>query len=71
MTNKPDTVVVDNNQKSTLVIDIVIPSDISKISERRNMRSKYQELKEKLEQMRKINAKLIPTITGTLGTEIS
>lgn len=62
LTNEPDMVVVDKEQKTAAVIDVTIPAH--SIS---NSSKKYQRLREQLEQMRKVKSEDVLVVIEALG----
>ena len=58
--------IVDKDQKTAVVIDVVVPSD-SNIRKKYEKLEKYQGLKEELERMWKVKAKVVPVVEGALG----
>ena len=65
---KPDIVVIDNKDKTCLIIDIAVPGDTRVRSKEEEKIEKYQELKEeigKIWNMKKVI--VIPVVVGALG----
>ena len=67
LANKADIVVVDKEQKRTVVIDVGIPADANIRKKEHEKIEKYQGLKEQLEQMWKVKASVVPVVVGALG----
>ncbi|KAF7642179.1 hypothetical protein LDENG_00262910 [Lucifuga dentata] len=65
--NQPDMVVVDKEQKRTVVIDMAVPADSNIRKKEHEKIEKYQRLKEELERTWKVKSKVVPVITGALG----
>ena len=67
MANQPDIVVVDKHQRTAVVVDLAIPS-VSNIGRKEHEKfEKYQGLKEVLEGLWSVKAKVVPVVMGALG----
>ena len=65
LANQPDIVVIDKQKTEAVVIDIAVPSD-SNIKKEYEKLEKYQGLKEEVERMWKVKAKVVPVVIGAL-----
>ena len=62
---KPDILVMNKNERSCAIIDIVIPGD-TRVSEKEKEKiERYQELKREIKRIS--NLKVIPVVAGVLG----
>ena len=66
MANQPDIVVVDKEQKTVTVVDVAIPSDSNIRKKEHEKLEKYQGLREELEKMWGVKAKVVPVVIGAL-----
>ena len=66
MANQPDIVVVDKEQKTVTVVDVAIPSDSNIRKKEHQKLEKYQGLREELEKMWGVKAKVVPVVIGAL-----
>ena len=67
LASQPDIMVVDKDQKTAVMIDVALPSDSNIRKKECEKLEKYQGLKEELERMRKVKAKVVPGVVGALG----
>lgn len=66
LTNTLDTVVVNKEQKAAVVIDVSVPSDNNLRKKEYEKLGKYQSLKEELERMWNVKAKVVSIVVGAL-----
>lgn len=69
LANQPDIVVVDKEQKTTVVFGVAIPTHNNIRKVEHETPEKFQGLKEQLQQMWK--CKVVPVVTGALGAVIT
>ncbi|KAF7643158.1 hypothetical protein LDENG_00244290 [Lucifuga dentata] len=60
-------VVVDKEQKRTILIDVAVPADSNIRKKEHQKIQKYQGLKEELERTWKVKSKVVPVVIGALG----
>ena len=66
---KPDSVLVNKNERSCAIIDIAIPGDIRVSEKEKEKIERYQELKREIKRMWNIRSiKVIPVVVGALGS---
>ena len=66
---KPDSVLVNKNERSCAIIDIAIPGDIRVSEKEKEKIERYQELKTEIKRMWNIRSiKVTPVVVGALGS---
>ncbi len=65
--NQPDTVVMDKQQKTAVVIDVAILSDSYIGKQEHEKIEKYQGLREELEEMWRVKSTVVPVVIRALG----
>jgi len=68
LANRPDTVLHDNKEKTSLLIDIAIPDKSEVNTKEIEKLSKYKDLEIEVNRMWEVRTKIMPFITGALGT---
>ncbi|TWW59227.1 hypothetical protein D4764_06G0007570 [Takifugu flavidus] len=63
----PLLIIVGQDQKTVVVIDVAIPSDSNIRKKEHEKLEKYQGLKEEIERMWGMKATVVPVVIGTLG----
>jgi hypothetical protein len=58
----------DKKEKTCLLIDIAIPHDSNVNTKETEKLSMYKDLGIEVSRMRKVETKIVPVISGTLGT---
>jgi len=65
---RPDIVVVDNDNKRALLMDIAVPANARVEEKEQEMTDRYQDLAREPKRLWNVDAKAIPIVLGTLGT---
>ena len=65
--NRPDIVIIDKEKKTAMIIDVAVPSDCNIKKKEHEKIDKYQGLREEMEKMWKVEAKVVPIVVGALG----
>ena len=65
--NRPDIVIIDKEKKTAIIIDVAVPSDCNIMKKEHEKIDKYQGLREEMEKMWKVEAKVVPIVVGALG----
>ena len=66
LANQPDIVIVDKQKKEAAVIEVAVPSDSNMRKKEYKKLEKYRGMKEELERMWKLKAKVVPVVIGSL-----
>jgi len=66
--NKPGIIIRDNKQEKCMSIDVAIPGDRNVIKKETEKILKYQDLIMEIRRMWDVKSKVIPVITGVIGT---
>ncbi|KAL4006508.1 quercetin 2,3-dioxygenase [Sarotherodon galilaeus] len=69
--NQPDTVVLDKQRKTAIVVDVAIPSDSNIRKKEHEKLKKYQGLREELEKMWRVKLQQIPGTTSEISVQKS
>jgi len=65
---RPETVVVDKDNETALLIDIAVPADARVEEKEQEKMDRHQDLARELKRLWKVETKVIPTVVGALGT---
>jgi hypothetical protein len=64
---RPDIIVKNKEDRTCLLIDVVVPSDRNVIQKEAEKKLKYNNLSIEIQQMRNMKGFVIPVITGSTG----
>ena len=66
--NKPDIIIRDNEKETYMLIDVAISGDRNVTKKEAEKNLKYEDLTIEIQRMWNVKTKVIPVITGAIGT---
>ena len=67
VTNRPDLVIIDRNNKKWWMVDFSVPYDPNVASKEQDKIDRYKDLAAEVARMHKVSVEVVPIIVGSLG----